>query len=170
MEVRYMATALPADEWLTEDGLLRLSAWMRDGLTYEDIAHNMGISNTTRKVWRKKYPAIASALTRSREVADIIIENALYKRARGYDYTEEIWERKVDKVTGEESMVLVKRMEKHMPPDTTAQIFWLKNRKTDVWRDKREVSADVTDGRETGVAIIAPVIEEAVDGKLESST
>lgn len=153
-------------DWIEGEGLERIKAWYRDGLTNEDVAHNIGISTPTLYEWLRKYPSLASASKITREVADLRVENALYKRARGYDYTEEIWERKVDKATGEESMVLVKRMEKHMPPDTTAQIFWLKNRKVDVWRDKREVSADVTDGRETGVAIIAPVIEEAVeDGK-----
>ena len=150
-------------DWIEGEGLERIKAWYRDGLTNEDVAHNIGISTPTLYEWLRKYPSLASASKITREVADLRVENALYKRARGYDYSEEIWERRTNKESGETELVLVKRFDKHMPPDTTAQIFWLKNRKPDEWRDKREVAADITEGRETGVAFMPDVMEEATE-------
>ena len=64
----------------------------------------------------------------------------MLKRALGYDY-EEVVQRPVvvDKETGETEMRVVQRVNKHVAPDVTAQIFWLKNRKPDEFRDKRDV-------------------------------
>jgi hypothetical protein len=33
----------------------------------------------------------------------------------------------------------------HYPPDTTACIFWPKNRRRDKWRDKHEIEHDVSE-------------------------
>ena len=49
-------------EWLTPEGLLKIEGWARDGLTDEQIAHNMGIAYSTLKVWKEKYSAISAAL------------------------------------------------------------------------------------------------------------
>ena len=69
----------------------------------------------------------------TKEVVDFEVENMLYKRAMGYEY---------DEVKEEYEMgVLTKRTitKKTVVPDTSAQIFWLKNRKPTEWRDRREV-------------------------------
>ena len=113
-----------------------LEGWARDGLTYEQIAHNMGIGLTTLKEWRQKQPTIQSALKKGKEVVDIEVENALLKRALGYTIT--IVEQKLDK----EGCVHTLEKDVHVPGDTTAQIFWLKNRKKQQWRDKFEYSND----------------------------
>lgn len=123
------------EEWLTEEGLLKLQAWSRDGLTQEDIAHNCGCSLSTLKEWISRYPAIADAIKRGREVADIRVENALYKRAIGYDYEETVVE------YGPKGK-LVRTVRKHVPPSEIAAFFWLKNRKPDVWRDKPSERVD----------------------------
>ena len=94
------------DEWLEQDKLILLEGWARDGLTYEQIAHNMGIGLTTLKEWRQKEPTIQSVLKKGREVVDYEVENALLKSA--------------------------------LEGNTTAQIFWLKNRRKQQWRDKVE--------------------------------
>lgn len=154
-------------EWLEKDNLIRLAAWARNGLTYEQIAHNIGINNATLCEWRTRFPEIDKALKRGREVVDFEVENALHKRAMGYSYTEKVYDRKVDKETGEVEMVLTKEYVKHVPPDVTAQIFWLKNRKPEEWRDRKDVA--VTDDKETGVALLAPVMEEN-DGKMEADS
>lgn len=120
------------EKWLEPDSLLLLQSWARDGLTDEQIAGNMGISHTTLYEWRKKYPNISEALKKGKEVVDVEVENALYKRAIGYDYEETTEEQSED---GYKKRVI----KKHMPPDTTACIFWLKNRKPREWRDKQEV-------------------------------
>ena len=75
-------------EWLTEEGLLQLESWARDGLTDEQIASNMGISRETLSQWKKKYSDISDTLKRGKAVVDIQVENALLKRALGYSYDE----------------------------------------------------------------------------------
>ena len=126
------------EEWLTDDGLLRISGWARDGLTYQQIADNMRINVTTLRDWRKAYPSIDSALKESADIADRHVENALYKRALGYTYDEVTQELRLNKETGEELFVETRRVTKQVLPDVTAQIYWLKNRKPKDWRDKRE--------------------------------
>lgn len=129
------------EEWLTDDGLLRISGWARDGLTYQQIADNMRINVTTLRDWRKAYPSIDSALKESADIADRHVENALYKRALGYTYDEVTQELRLNKETGEERFVETRRVTKQVLPDVTAQIYWLKNRKPKEWRDKREDDA-----------------------------
>lgn len=128
------------DKWLTEDALLLITGWARDGLTLEDIAHNMGMCRQTLVNWKAKNEKIRKALEDGKEVADRRVENALYKRAIGYD-VEEV------EIIDDGKRIRTKTTRKHIPGDVTAQIYWLKNRKPDVWRDKREttVSADVED-------------------------
>ena len=120
-------------EWLEPDGLTRLEGWARDGLTLEQIAHNMGIADSTLRKWKDEYGAISAALKRGKEVVDIEVENALLKRALGYTYTETRTE------TAEDGSTKTVVTQKVVPPDTTAQIFWLKNRKPAVWRDRQQV-------------------------------
>ena len=121
-------------DWLEGDRLLKLEGWARDGLTDEQISRNMGIAYSTFREWKKKYSAFSAVLKRSKDVVDREVENALFKRAMGYKYDEVTYER------GEE----VKRVTKEVAPDTTAQIFWLKNRKPAEWRDKIEQQQTVT--------------------------
>ena len=94
------------EEWLEPEGLLRIEGWARDGLTEEQIAHNMGISAKTLYNWKEKHLQLLQSLKRGKEVVDRQVENALFENA----------------ING----------------NTTAQIFWLKNRKPDKWRDKQE--------------------------------
>jgi hypothetical protein len=116
-------------EWLEPEALLKLEGWARDGLIDEQIASNMGIRRETLIDWKKKYPNISNALKKGKEVVDIQVENALLKRALGYEY---------DEVTTEKGAIS-KIVTKQMAPDTTAQIFWLKNRRPDKWRDKQSL-------------------------------
>lgn len=119
-----------ADEWLEQDKLTLLEAWARDGLTNEQIAHNMGINPSTLYDYINKYDKISDALKKGKEVVDFEVENALLKKAMGY--TIKIKEQKLDKFGDVHTL----EKEVHIPPDTTAQIFWLKNRKPKEWRDK----------------------------------
>ena len=97
-------------QWLEPDGLVLLEGWARDGLTDEQIAHNMGISTATLYDWKNKFQDISETLKKGKEVVDYEVENALLNKALG--------------------------------GDTTAQIFWLKNRRPDKWRDKPEAPGD----------------------------
>ena len=87
--------------WLTAEGLLQLGAWARNGLTDEDIAKKMNISASTLYEWKKKYPEISESLKINKEIVDTQVENALFKRALGYSYTESTKERKLNENTGE---------------------------------------------------------------------
>lgn len=123
-------------EWLTPEGLLKIEGWARDGLTDEQIAKNMGVSVSTLNNWKNMHPDILESLKRGKEVVDRQVENALLKRALGYEYTETTREAVKDPDTGDVEMRVTKKVTKQVVPDTTAQIFWLKNRKPDKWRDK----------------------------------
>lgn len=135
-------------EWLTPDGITRLEAWARDGLTDEQLAAKIGITTTTLYDWKNKYPVISEALKRGKEVVDVEVENALLKRAMGYEYTETRTE------TADDGTVKTIVMQKTMPPDTTAQIFWLKNRRPAVWRDKQQVEHSTDKPFEVNIRVI----------------
>lgn len=130
--------------WLTDEGLLLLEGWAKAGLVDEQIAHNMGISVRTLTRWKNVHCPICQALKKNKAVADFEVENALFKRAIGYDVVETTQERMLNKETGEYELVTTKEVHKHIVPDTTAQIFWLKNRKPDEWRDRRDIGIDGT--------------------------
>lgn len=119
-----------------------IEGWARDGLTEEQIAANMGISRSTLSEWKKKHSDISDTLKRGKEVVDRQVENALLKRALGYRYKETTKELVTDKDTGHSELVVTKVVEKEVVPDTTAQIFWLKNRKPSMWRDRAQVDID----------------------------
>ena len=130
--------------WLTPEGLIKLEGWARDGLTDEQIAKNMKISPATLYNWKKDHLEILESLKKGKEVVDYEVENALLKRALGYEYVE------VKTKTEGGVVTEVTETTKQVVPDVTAQIFWLKNRKPDAWRDKPE-----DDGKkEEGITII----------------
>lgn len=124
-------------EWLEPGVLLKLEGWARDGLTDEQIAKNMGVRTSTLYDWKKKYSEISESLKRGKEVVDRQVENALLKKALGYSYTETTRE-----LVGTK-MLLTKEIVKEVQPDTTAQIFWLKNRRPDMWRDRKDFETKV---------------------------
>lgn len=138
-------------KWDTvKDKLILVEGWARDGLTEIQIAHNLGISKATFEKYKKEHSDFLYSLKKGKEVIDFEVENALLKRALGYDYTEVTQERIIQKdeygkvITDIHGfpiykMVVTKTVKKEVAPDTTAQIFWLKNRKPKEWRDKRDV-------------------------------
>lgn len=126
-----------------KEKLILVESWCRDGLTEEQIAHNLGISIQTFYTYKKEQVEFFEALKRNKEFADIEVENALYKRAMGYKYDEVTKESFFNNDTGEYELRETKRITKEVQPDTTAQIFWLKNRKPKLWRDKQDVDLNV---------------------------
>ena len=125
-------------QWLTEESLARLRGWKMRGLTDEQIAKNMGISRETLYKWIRTYTDIADNLKTGKDEADMIVENALFQSAVGYDYEEITEELVYDAKTRTHIMKVTKRQKKHQAPSNTAQIFWLKNRRAEQWRDKVE--------------------------------
>lgn len=127
-------------EWLEHEKLVLLEGWARDGLTLDQIAHNIGITIATLHDWKNKYSEISDAIKKGKEVSDFEVESALYRRAIGYEYEETTQEIRTDANGNQEKHV--KKTKKLMPPDVTAQIFWLKNRKPQKWRDKQVIEAN----------------------------
>ena len=119
--------------------LVEIEAWKRDGLTDEQIYINLGISKQSFYKYKEKYVDFFDSLKKGKEVADIEVENALFKRAIGYKYKEVIKE--VKEIDGKKT-VFIKEVEKEMPGDVGAQIFWLKNRKSSKWRDKQDIDIE----------------------------
>ena len=119
-------------KFVEDGGLIKLEGWARDGDTNEMIANKIGIARETVSRWKEQYPEFGEVLKKSKEVVDTQVESALLKRALGYTVKEYI-----DDADGNRRVI-----EKQMPPDVTAQIFWLKNRKPQNWRDKRDVEIE----------------------------
>lgn len=138
--------------------LLLIESWARDGLTDVDIAKNLDVALSSFSEYKNQYPELKEALKRNKDEADVIVENALYKRAIGFEYDEITQEPLYNPVTGEPildekgepKIAVTKIVRKMVNPDTTAQIFWLKNRRPAAWRDKQEVEHS----GETGVRIV----------------
>lgn len=116
--------------------LIEIEAWKRDGLTNEQIMKNLGIGRDSFYRYKDKYSEFSDALKKGKEVADIEVENALFKRAIGYKYKEVIKE--VKEIDGKKT-TYIKEVVKEMPGDVGAQIFWLKNRKSSKWKDKQDI-------------------------------
>jgi hypothetical protein len=130
-------------KWLTKEGLTLIEGWAKAGLSDEQIAKNIGVTTTTFYEWKKKYADFTEALKKGKEVSDFEVENALFKSATGYEYEER---KEVQEVV---DGVMRKKMEitrKHVPPNATSAIFWLKNRKPVEWRDRKEtnISGELT--------------------------
>jgi len=105
------------------------------GATDADMADFFGVSEMTINNWKKAHPQFSLALKNGKAIADEQVERSLYDRACGYSHPED----KIFNNNGEEMIVPTT---KHYPPDTTACIFWLKNRKPEEWRDRRELGVD----------------------------
>jgi len=121
-------------EWLTEEGLGQVKNYAEEGLINKQIAHKMGINNATLYEWQSRFPEFADAIKKGKKVIDDQVENSLLRRAMGYQYEEETWGKNHDG-----DMIVVKKVLKSQAPDVTAQIFWLKNRNPQEWRDKVEI-------------------------------
>lgn len=136
------------EEWLTEDGLTTVEGWARDGLTDAQIASNIGIHISTLCDWKNQFPEFSEAIKKGKAPVDIQVENALLKRALGQivKVKKPIKLKHKGQIPGkgliEEERIEYAEEEVYIPPDTTAQIFWLKNRRPDKWRDKPSGETD----------------------------
>ena len=137
----------------------------RRGLTVAEIAKEMGVSRSTFNKWVAENPLLSDTLNEGRDAADAKVEDSLYRKALGYTYTEKKTIAGTDK-QGAQQTVRVEIMEKEIPPDTTACIFWLKNRKSALWREQNNIVLDSTDDEtRKEVAEIIDRIVKKEDGK-----
>lgn len=123
-----------------EDEILSLCA---KGADNKGLAGFLGCGLTTVCNLKRDYPQFKELVKRGNKIADEAVEHSLFKRAMGYDTEDTITEVKVSQ-DGSAQTTYVKKCKKHIPGDTTAMIFWLKNRMPDKWRDKQEMNLDTT--------------------------
>lgn len=136
-------------KWTSPDGLLWIEGWARDGLTMAQIAERMGVSEATLYRWVKRYPEMDEAIERGRGPADVEIENALHRLAKGYivklkkpvKLRTEIQEEGRGKSVKERIEYVEEEV--YVKPDARAQIHWLQNRKPGQWGKGPKVEAEI---------------------------
>lgn len=108
-----------------------LKSLYKQGLKDSQVAEILNVSTRTLSNWKNADKDFLSILKKGKEVADARVERSLFERATGYTHESE----EIHVIKGK--VVRVKIL-KHYPPEPVAQIFWLKNRKPDEWRDRQE--------------------------------
>lgn len=111
------------------------------GFTDAEIAMMVDVTEQTVNNW-KKSPEFFESLKGCKAEADALVERSLFERAIGYSHPE-------DKIFCHEGMVTVQPTIRHYPPDTTAAIFWLKNRKPLEWKEQSLVNNTILNRIET---------------------
>lgn len=119
------------------------------GYTDKNLAQYFKVSERTINTWKNEFPQFLQSLKKGKDEFDsLIVEQSLLKRAVGYSYVETTRELQADsgEVFDEDSeiaiqtLVVTKKVTKQIAPDVTAQIFWLKNRKPERWRDSKDIN------------------------------
>lgn len=140
------------------------------GLTLEDLAVAFGVTDRTIDNWVAAHPEFKEAIAHGRDAFDSNrVEKSLLQRALGYEFFEttyerapvEDWDPETGEVKVEFQLIPTKKVHKQMAPDVVAQIFWLKNRLRDRWRDKQEIEHSATDL----VTAIMEARKRVADGK-----
>lgn len=106
------------------------------GATDREMAEFFKVSEATFHLWKSVHPEFSESLKLAKEEADNRVEQSLYRRALGYSHDSV-------HVSNYQGEVTLTPIVEHFPPDTTACIFWLKNRKPEVWRDKSDIDVNV---------------------------
>lgn len=109
------------------------------GATSAEMADFFEVDTRTIERWASRHEEFCRALKSGKSEADARVERSLYHRAVGYTYD-------AVKIFNSSGQALLVPYQEHVPPDTTAAIFWLKNRKPGEWRDKREHELSGPDG------------------------
>lgn len=104
------------------------------GATDDEMADFFDVHRSTIYRWKLEHPEFCDAIKTAKEVADERVERSLYQKATGYNVKEE--QAVKIKVEQHKEEVEVVEVERHIPADTTAAIFWMKNRRSHSWRDK----------------------------------
>lgn len=132
------------------------------GYTDKQLADFFGVNESTITRWKQKHPEFCMSIKMGKIVADAEVVQSLYKKALGYRFTEV-------EVKTEGKKTTKRVIQKESPPDTTAQIFWLKNRQPSVWRDKP--IAEEQQQEPTPVQIVVAAVDARIkDGDDQSSS
>lgn len=128
------------------------------GWTDAEMAAFFDVHVDTWHEWKKAHPEFSDSLKNWKAEADAKVERSLYERAIGYEHPE-------DKIFNHEGVPLVVPTVKHYPPDTTAAIFWLKNRQPGEWRDKVDHEHSGPNGGPIEIAEIRRTVVDPKGGK-----
>ena len=126
--------------------LQTIKAWKAHGLTDKEIAENLGVGLSTFEDYKRKHPRLRSSLKLGKSDAVAQVENALHKRALGYDVEIES-EVVTIETPDKETTTRTKKIIKHIEPSVAAMIFYLKNRQSNNWQDRRQVGIGQPDGK-----------------------
>lgn len=127
------------------------------GATDKQLAQFFEVNEDSIHEWKKRHPKFSESLKRGKEEADSKVAQSLYRRALGYEHKE-------DQIFQYQGKPVVVPTIKHYPPDTTAAIFWLKNRQKEHWRDKTESEVTIKENR----PLFAPIKNGTVNKELIS--
>jgi hypothetical protein len=130
------------------------------GATDVEIAAALKVSLSAVELWARQHTDFLRALKPPKRTADDRVERSLFRRATGYSYDSE------DVFQYEGKAVRVPIV-KHVPPDTTAAIFWLKNRRKDLWRDFKATELSTPPGRPLEVSRVGPSEPELIGAYYE---
>lgn len=151
-------------EMLVEPNLFLIECWARDGVIESEIAQRLGIAYSTLRIYKGKFSALSAALKKGKEVADYEVETSLFQKTKGYNVTvkkafklRNIKYNDSGKKIEEKEEIAYADEEIHIPADTTAQIFWLKNRRPDKWRS--QPISEENNAEDTGVIVLPEVAE-----------
>lgn len=122
------------------------------GSTDKQMADFFEVSEQTLNAWKTAHPEFLESLNKGKDEADAKVAKSLYRRAMGYSH-------KAEKIFNNQGVILRAEYVEHYPPDTTAMIFWLKNRQTAKWRDK-------TDHEHSGSVNFTNMTEEELDQRI----
>lgn len=155
------------DYWSSDDGLVLIEGWARDGYTLKDIANRIGVSYQQFCRWRKKYPELDKALKSGREIVDYKVENALLKSALGYQ-TREV---KITTVMRKGHVVetVKETTDKEQAPNVYAIQCWLFNRLPDKWKRNRDNIIDL-DGKDESIQVTVVRASNDETGQKESKS
>ena len=111
------------------------------GATDKELADFFGVSVVTLNNWKSQVPEFLSSIKEGKEIADATVADRLFKRATGYEH-------KAVKIVADAKTGMDHTVEyiERYPPETTACIFWLKNRQKDKWRDRVDTTLTGADG------------------------
>lgn len=138
----------------------------RKGFKDEEIAKSLGIALGTYYDFKNKFPEFSEAIKRGKKPVDIEVENALLKRALGYDFEEKTTEIEIG-ADGQAKPARIKTIKKHYAGDVAAQFIWLKNRMPKEWRDKREFEVQEMKLPEIKIEVSTPEMSETMKKALE---
>ena len=151
-------------KWLTNvfPRLSEIRDWCMKGKTNEEMCVLLGISPDSWYTYMKEHNELNNIVTAGKSVIDNRVENAVLKTALGYEY-EEI-RTVIEEDRNGKKRTRIEKTKKYMPPNPTAQAFWLKNRKKDEWGDRKEIIFD-TKGQEEErkLQFLQMIKEEIVD-------